>query len=64
MFKQVEGGETIMVMRHGRPIAEVVPVTKLRTARPSWQRPVPRLSIKGADISTAILQERESENIL
>ncbi len=52
----VEQGEPLRILRHGRPIAEVVPPSE--SASPSWKRPGLRLSVKGASLSRAILAER------
>lgn len=63
MLSRVEKGETIVVVRHGKPIAEVSPIRSTAVAEPSWKRPALRLSVKGAALSTAILAEREHENV-
>ena len=63
MLTRVEHGETLIVLRHGRPIAEISPVTTQDGALPSWKRPALRLSTKGAGLSSAILQERTRENV-
>ncbi len=60
MMTAVERGETLLVVRHGRPIAEVSPVTD---PQPSWKRPALRLSAKGAGLAAAILQERTRETL-
>lgn len=52
----VEHGETVRILRHGRPIADLVPSSE--SASPSWRRPGLRLSVKGAALSRAILAER------
>jgi len=58
-FNSVEQGETIRVFRHGKPIAEVVPVqTTPRTL--SWKRPGLVLETEGASLSREILKERKS----
>ena len=63
LFSDVENGEMLVVMRHGKPIAEIKPVSKdLKNS--SWKKPGLRLSVKGAQLSIAILEERERENIL
>ena len=59
MLSRVEKGETLVVLRHGRPIAEVSPVTRSEDELPSWKRPALRLATKGAGLSRAILDERE-----
>ena len=63
MFTKVENGETLVVLRHGRPIAEVSPIVDKQDTQPSWRRPALRLAVKGAGLSSAILEERTDENI-
>jgi prevent-host-death family protein len=63
MMTEVENGETIVVLRHGRPIAEVSPVSSDDRSRPSWKRPALRLSAKGSGLSSAILEERKDESL-
>ncbi|MBA4391360.1 MAG: type II toxin-antitoxin system prevent-host-death family antitoxin [Syntrophus sp. (in: bacteria)] len=58
---EVEHGESIVILRHGRPIAEVVPFTDKLQQTPSWKQPGINLQIQGSDLSSAILKERESE---
>ena len=57
---EVEHGETIVLLRRGKPVAEVVPFSDRVHKIPSWKRPGIRLKIKGSDLSSAILEERES----
>ena len=63
MLTEVENGETIIVQRHGRPIAEVRPVVGDQYSRPSWKSPALRLSTKGSGLSSAILKGREREGL-
>ena len=60
MMTAVERGETLLVLRHGRPIAEVTPAA---TQKPSWKGPALRLSTKGAGLAAAITEERAHETI-
>ena len=62
MFNRVERGETLVVIRHGRPIAEVSPVSSAGGA-PSWKKPALRLVAKGAGLAAAILAERDDEGM-
>jgi len=62
MLDRVERGETLVVLRHGRPIAEVSPLAA-RLAVPSWKKPALRLVAKGAALSRMILAERDDENL-
>lgn len=55
-------GEIIIVLRHGKPVAQIKPITE-ETAVPAWKKPGLRLAVKGADLSAAIIEERERENI-
>jgi prevent-host-death family protein len=61
---RVEQGETIVVLRHGRPIAEVSPIHRGAGGFPSWKQPALRLATSGAGLSAAILQDRAHEGIL
>lgn len=61
MLSRVENGEKLVVLRHGRPIAEVSPVSMPGGAEPSWKQPALRLTTKGAGLSSAILAERDHE---
>lgn len=58
MLTRVERGETLVVLRHGRPIAEVFPAAREGDTPPSWKQPALRLTAKGAALSSAILEER------
>lgn len=63
MLDRVEKGETLVVIRHGRPIAEVIPVERKNSELPSWKRPALRLTTKGISLSETILAERNRESI-
>ncbi len=62
LFSDVENGEKLVVMRHGKPIAEIKPLTE-ESKKPSWKKPGLRLSVEGAQLSSAILEERERESL-
>jgi len=64
LFSDVEGGENILVLRHGKPIAEISPVPPTPEGAPSWRRRGLRLTAKGAALSTAIIEERSGEDVL
>ena len=57
-FDVVEKGETVRVLRHGKPIAEVVPAS-VEEGIASWKQPGLKLSIKGISLSREILRERK-----
>jgi prevent-host-death family protein len=54
----VEEGEMVLIMRHGKPIAKLAPISSQDTII-SWKEPALRLKIKGASLSNAILNERD-----
>ncbi|MBU2808265.1 type II toxin-antitoxin system Phd/YefM family antitoxin [Acidithiobacillus ferriphilus] len=55
-FDLVEAGQTVRVLRNGKPIAEIHPIP---AQLPSWkQRPARPLAIGGKEISRLILDER------
>jgi prevent-host-death family protein len=58
MLTRVEHGETLVILRHGRPIAEISPAARGGDTQPSWKNPALRLTAKGASLSSAILEER------
>ncbi len=62
LFSAVEQGEVFVVIRHGRPIAEISPVAT-QNAMPNWKKPALRLSTGGKGLSEAILAERSNEDI-
>lgn len=62
MLSRVERGETLLVVRHGRPIAEVTPVSS-GVGIPSWKKPALRLVAKGGGLASAILEERDDEGL-
>ncbi len=64
LLTRVENGETLIVMRHGRPIAEVSPVAGPAGGSPSWKKPALRMRTKGAGLSSIILADRARENVL
>ncbi len=62
-FLSLGEGEVFVIIRHGRPIAEISPVST-QNAIPNWKKPALRLSTEGKGLSEAILAERSNENIL
>ena len=59
LFTQVEQGQRFVIIRHGRPIAEMIPYQTPTQSQPAWKRPGIRLQRSGASLSAAILAERE-----
>jgi len=60
VLSDVENGEVVVIVRHGKPIAELCPVSSEHSREPAWKRPGLRLAVSGASLSRAILEERES----
>lgn len=59
-FDIVEAGESVRVLRNGKPIADIVPVV---ANLPSWKRrKVQPLMLDGVSISRMILEERDADN--
>ena len=57
---EVEHGETIILLRRGKPVAEVSPFSDKLHKTPSWKKSATPLKLNGSDLSSAILDERES----
>ncbi|HAL37610.1 MAG TPA: type II toxin-antitoxin system Phd/YefM family antitoxin [Polaromonas sp.] len=64
MIDLVERGETIRILRHGKPVAELVPAKPAAPEKiPSWKRPIKPLEYLRADgktLAQLIIEERES----
>lgn len=59
-FSDVEQGETLIIIRHGKVIAEISPAEEMKLELPSWKKPGLKLALKGTSLSSAIIEERES----
>ena len=60
LITEVENGESIILIRRGRPVAEVIPFVEQDLKNPSWKQPGLRLRRRGKDLSSAILEERRT----
>ena len=58
---EVEHGETLVLLRRGKPVAEIVPFSDRVQRLPAWKQPGIRLRTRGSDLSSAILEERETD---
>lgn len=57
-FDIVESGESVRVLRNGKPIADIVPVT---SELPSWKRHTAQpLLLDSVSVSRLILAERDT----
>jgi antitoxin (DNA-binding transcriptional repressor) of toxin-antitoxin stability system len=61
MLTLVENGETLRILRHGRPIADISPVREETDSQPSWKSPALRLTTEGPGLSSAIVEERSED---
>jgi prevent-host-death family protein len=61
LLTQVEAGQRFVIIRHGRPVAEVIPYREPEAGQPSWKRPGLRLQRSGASLADAILAERQED---
>ena len=64
MIDLVERGETVRILRHGKPVAELVPVrAEVATEVPSYKKPFePLLQLPpGYSAVQVLLDERENE---
>ncbi len=59
ILSDVEKGEAFVIVRHGKPIAELSPVSPSIPHEPAWRRRGLRLVVPGATLSRAILEDRE-----
>lgn len=64
MLDLVERGETVRIMRHGKPVADLVPVQPPGPTEadnlPSWKRPFEPVKLPpGISLSQAVLDERD-----
>lgn len=62
MLDLVEQGETVRILRHGKPIADLVPVREASaTDLPSWKRPfTPEALPEGVSAVAKLLEERDA----
>ena len=56
---QVEHGEAFIIVRHGRPVAEIIPFSDKPDKMPAWKEKGIQLQLQGSDLSSAILEDRE-----
>ena len=57
-FDSVERGETVRVSRHGKPVAEIVPLASPARVL-SWKRPGILVDAGAASLSREVIQERK-----
>lgn len=64
MLDLVEGGETVRILRHGKAVADLVPIQDAQPVRvPNWKQPFEPIRLPlGVSLSQAVLDERD-ENV-
>lgn len=55
-----EEGEVIIIMRHGKAIAKLSPISA-EDIRHSWQEPALKLKIKGLSLTEQLLKNRDED---
>ncbi|WPB56992.1 type II toxin-antitoxin system Phd/YefM family antitoxin [Xylophilus sp. GOD-11R] len=63
MLDLVEQGQTVRIMRHGKPVADLVPAAAdaAPTRLPSWKRPFDPVALpEGQSLADAVRAEREN----
>lgn len=63
LLSRVEDGESLLIMRNGKPIARVLPAKKLQKGLPGWKRKAVRLKVNGFDLSKTIIESREDASL-
>lgn len=59
MVDLVQRGETVRILRHGKPVAELVPVRGDEARVPSWKRPFDAVPApQGKTLAQRIVEER------
>jgi len=60
LFNEVEHGETLTIVRHGKAIAEISPPSMNDLRVPSWKKSALKLTVKGKSLSSIIIDDREA----
>ena len=63
MLDLVEQGETVRIMRHGKAVADLVPIQDARIAKlPNWKQPFEPVQLpQGVSLSQAVLDQRDED---
>jgi prevent-host-death family protein len=56
LLKEVEQGERLLLTRHGKPVAKVIPTRHKTNEAASWKQLFTPLTIKGANLSASNLR--------
>jgi len=63
LLDRVAHGETIVLLRHGRPVARLVPLEDpVAEPRPAaWRQPLSRVLVQGESIASTLRRDRDVE---
>lgn len=59
---EVEHGESFIIVRHGKPVAEITPFSDKPDKTPTWKQKGIQLKLQGSDLSSAILEDRNGNS--
>lgn len=59
IITKAEQGETVVIIRHGKPAAETVFFSGKPGNTPAWNQKAVQLQFQGSDLFSAILEDRE-----
>jgi len=62
VLDDIEKGEIVRILRHGKPVAQISPIVDATDEIPSWKQPAMKLSTKGIALSKAIQEERSTSD--
>jgi antitoxin (DNA-binding transcriptional repressor) of toxin-antitoxin stability system len=62
VLDDIEKGEIVRILRHGKPVAEISPIVDATDDIPSWKKPAMKLCTKGIALSKAIQEERSASD--
>jgi prevent-host-death family protein len=57
----VEKGETVRVVRHGRPVAHIVPA-EYPDQQPTWKRVFEPVVVSGESLARTVMDDREERD--
>ena len=62
VLDDIEKGEIVRILRHGKPVAQISPIVDATDDSPSLKQPAIKLSTKGIALSKAIQEERSTSD--
>ncbi len=59
MIAMVENGETFIITKEGKPIAELLPLRDIKDKKPGWKRSIEKVTLpEGVSAQSYIEEER------